>query len=709
MTEKTKNPQGATNEGINIDINNNITPPKTTKNQENQDFLNNDFKKSGIRQEVINKYIQNDLLISTDTGWELYYPELTNNAKSDYYTTRLKNPTTNAKYIKPEGQQSRLFRPLHLSPDSLLNSSECIIITEGEKKAIKAVQEGFNCVSLAGVWCWKTNFDKETEQESECGIINDIKELNLKGKIVGLCFDADLWEKEQVKTALYSLACYFISEKKAKVKIIMLPKGKEKGIDDYLIAYGRDSFQKLMDDAKEYSLKDIQEILSGNNKNLNFPINIFKNDIREFITDLKIRLDAPIEYLASTFLTGASILMDGKYSIMIDKNKNWVDYPVLWAALIGNPSQKKTPCLNIFKTIIDEFQAELTEKYEAELEKYREDFTNYKIDMKQYEQQRINNKTIPMPLKPEEPCRELITSQSITVEALAKALSKNNSRSLAIWVDELASLLNGMGQYKNKGGNDIEYFLQAWKKQSYNVLRSNQENSYTVLASHNIIGGIQPKVLTKTLFNNKFESSNGMIERWLYVCSDYEETGNEYNSNIPYNNALIKNIYEKIFRTNKEFQCHFSADAQTIFNRFCKKIILEKKKNITDLTKSYIQKQTDYVARFSLILHCINNDSGNEISEKTVSGAIALSMYFISCFEKISQQNCDFNPLEPQTLDYLRIKGLKSISPSKLHKSNTSRYKTVESAKHTLETLANKGYGRLQKVKNGGINFIYYS
>lgn len=679
------------------------------------DFVYSDFGKSGIANNIIDEYISEKLVTVDEYGYFINYLELDKSTKSNYYNKRLINYIKN-KYIKAKGECSKVFIPLHLRPECFLNPQEYIIITEGEKKSIKAVQEGFNCIALSGVDNWKKQPKHDDNNETANGepldaedIIPDIANANFKGKEIYLCYDSDMWDKPQVRRALYSFACYLISEKKAKVKIIMLPKGDAKGLDDYLIAYGKEAFQELFDNAKEYSLKDIQDILSGNNKKLEFPINIFKDDIRDCIIDLQKRLDAPLEYIAGVFISGSSVLMDGKYSIIVDKNKNWVEYPILWTAMIGNPSQKKTPCLSYGKKIIDELQEILTEKYNYEYKKYCEDVINYKIDMKQYEQQRLKNSTAKMPEAPQEPCREIITSQSNTVEALAKALSKNNGRSLAIWVDELASLLNGMGQYKGGKGNDLEYFLQSWKKQNYTVLRSNQENSFTVRASHNIIGSIQPKVLTKTLFNNQFESSNGNIERWLYVCSDYEETGNEYKSDKPYSVDIIKNVYERLFSTQNEVQCNFSTTAQNLFNTFCKQILKEKKKNITDLMKSYIQKQTDYVARFSLILHCIKNNSSNEISHQTVADAIALSKYFITCFDKISGQNCDYNPLEAQTLDYLRTKGLMSISPSKLHKNNTSRYKTISSARIILETLANKGYGRLQKTKNGGVNFIYYS
>lgn len=98
------------------------------------DFTRNDFKKSGISDITLDEYIQNGYLIDTPDYWQLKYPNLFENIPTDYYNSRLKNPTEKKKYIKPKNMPSRLFRPLALSPNIISNRNEYIIITEGEKR-----------------------------------------------------------------------------------------------------------------------------------------------------------------------------------------------------------------------------------------------------------------------------------------------------------------------------------------------------------------------------------------------------------------------------------------------------------------------------------------------------------------------------------------------------------------------------------------------
>jgi hypothetical protein len=703
----------------------NYTPIISSNGKNN--FLIEDWKKSGIPEETINKYLEKNYLVSTDDGWKLIYPELYEDKHSSYNAKRIKNPKDGRKYIRPSGETSRIFRPIDLPPEYLFNSDNYLILCEGEKKSISAVAHGFNCLSVAGVWNWKKSIDKELEtmtieqqlayfkkhnEDEEKDIIPDILNMNWSNRTVYICYDNDLVEKDGVKNALYSLSCYLIGMHKAKVKIIYLPEGEAKGLDDYLLTFGKDAFQTLMSEAKELTLKEIQDILMGNiSQKIKFPIDIFTNDLKENVIDLAKRMDAPIEYIACSILVGASILMDGYYNIDVLNDGSWIDNPILWMAIVGGASQKKTPCLTIPKKIINDFELKLMQKYESENEVYKQKKAEYKTKVKQYEKEKPKNPNVIAPIMPKEPIRQKITSQNATVEAIAKSIYNNKNRGIGIFVDELASFLKGLGQYKKGYGNDEEYFLQAWKKQAYQYDRVNGAD-YFIYPSHNIIGSIQPKVLEKTLFKDGFETSNGMIERWLFVCTDYEETGEIYTSDRPYSVDIIKDIYKRLYENKIEKTFCFSDDAQNIYNKFNKSITKSKKNtNMTDLTKNYIQKQTDYVARFSLILHCMFDFDNNTISSSTVQSAIKLSVYFINCFEKISNisMNASSNSLAMRTLDWLRIKSIKQISPSKLYKTNTSKYKSPPLARITLEILSGFGFGRLEKCQNGGVKFNLYT
>lgn len=679
-----------------------------------------DFVKSGISDKTILEYAKSGYLVGMPDGWKLYYPNFYENTVTDYYNwRRFDIKDGESKYIKPSDMTSRLFRPLALSFETFADKNSYIIITEGEKKAIKATQEGFYCVAISGVYSWKRTPKEDEHQEKEdkylnADIIPDIANADFTEKTIYMCFDNDMLEKYQVKKALYSFSAYLMGEKKAIVKIIELPKDDEKlGLDDYLVKYGNEEFKKLMDNAQTLTLKLIQAELSGVNKNsILFPTNIFSNPIKELVADLSKRLDAPPEYIATTLLTTASMLMNYRFAINVNPSSNWVEYPILWCALVGNPSQKKTPCLKIGKGIIDEYDQLLQNEYEKKLEIYNNEYAEYKLSIDAYKTAlKKGNVTGEPPQEPQKPLKPHLAVQNATVEALCYAIKANEEvkRPVNIFPDELAHLLKGFNQYKN-GGNDTEYFLQCWDASRQTIIRQKGETDYTITVSHNILGSIQDKTIDETLFAKGIDSSNGMIERWLFCLTEYMETGDLPVLDKPYNISEFKKLCDKLFFTSEDEKVyHLSTPAQNRFREFCKSVAKIKRSNkLSNLAKNYLQKQTNYVARFALILHCLETPENMEIQDRTIKNAIVLSRYFFACFDKLTSKRMSANPLEDYALAYLRTKNRKTISATELRKSNISRYKTLEVAHITLENLANKGYGRLCKTGTRGNKFIFY-
>ena len=698
------------------------------------EFMVKNLRDSGISDEVIADLAAKNYLIIGKSGYYIYYPELTKNERTDYYNMRAMNPEDDNKYIKPPGMASRLFRPPNLPVETFLDRNIPIIITEGEKKAIKATQDGFPCLALSGVNCWKKSasleFLKEKSKEDILkwieeqtnnrinddeeveDIIPDILNTDWREREVILCYDSDIAIKEQVKKALYSLSAYLIGEQKAKVKIVILPNTEAKGLDDFLIKFGKEAFQKLIDDAEYITLKEIQAVLSGNeNTTLKFPINVFKDDLAVMFQNLSERMDAPIEYIACSALVGASTLMDGICQIDVLGDGSWIDYPILWNAIIGSASEKKSPCMKITTDIINKFDEDLYQKYKEEMAKYNDELTDYKIEFSKYKQDKAKNSDVQPPHKPKPPNNKMLSIQSTTVESLVTAMVENEGRGIGILVDELASFLKSLGQYKGGKGNDEEYYLQSWKRNKYRHKRKTTNEDFLVYPSHNILGSIQPKVLSKYLFKGSCETTNGMIERWLFTCTDYKEKGKTELSKGKYDISPLENTFKAIYKMTGLTTYKFSKEAQKAYIDY--KDGITKLKNmdcLTELMKTYLQKQTDYVARLSMVLHCMKYTYKTEIDKETVDNAIKLSNYYVECFKRVAKMvmSVSSNSLAMATVDSLKIKGKTQITPSKLYQSNTSLYKSVPMAQLVLKILSDCGYGRLSKTANRGYKFYFY-
>ncbi len=155
------------------------------------------------------------------------------------------------RYSQPEGTSPRFYFPPLVDWEAIVSNPDIpIVITEGEKKAAKACQEGIACFAIGGVWAWLTNKKP----------IEDFANVEWKKREVMLCFDSDLWSNDKVLHALDALADELF-KRGAAVYFKYLPDEDDKvGLDDYLLEHSVSDFEDL--DVDAYA--DLDPLLSMN-------------------------------------------------------------------------------------------------------------------------------------------------------------------------------------------------------------------------------------------------------------------------------------------------------------------------------------------------------------------------------------------------------------------------------------------------------------
>ena len=146
-----------------------------------------------------------------------------------------------AKYLSPKDSTNRLYAPG--LEKTLADPDVPLVFTEGEKKTLKANQEGIPTVGLAGVW---GEFAGRKETGSS-PVIPDLDKVNLKDRQVRIAFDSDLAQKKHVERAEAALARE-LKARGARVEAVCLPDGpggKKVGLDDYLLTHTKEDFEKL--------------------------------------------------------------------------------------------------------------------------------------------------------------------------------------------------------------------------------------------------------------------------------------------------------------------------------------------------------------------------------------------------------------------------------------------------------------------------------
>lgn len=151
--------------------------------------------------------------------YEIPYPNIKHSRFRVFYS-EFKSSKKQPKYLQRKGTGGRLYIHHNLI-EALNNPSITIYITEGEKKTLKAVQEGICCIGIAGLWCWGKNNN----------LIEDFKQIVFIDRKVGIVPDNDWLQpnkhgyQKNLREAVYGLANKLI-ERGAKPFIVQLPEQK---------------------------------------------------------------------------------------------------------------------------------------------------------------------------------------------------------------------------------------------------------------------------------------------------------------------------------------------------------------------------------------------------------------------------------------------------------------------------------------------------
>ena len=171
-------------------------------------------------------------------GYWIQYPN------TEFYRLKLKEPIGDAKYLSPKDAGNHAYiPPAVLAAAHGYKPDAPLFITEGEKKAAKATLEGFPCVGLTGVFGFV---------DKEAGFLPELDELNFKHRAVYIVYDSDIIGKTLVRQAELRLGVELMN-RGAQVLSVRLPSepdGEKNGLDDFLVSYGKEALERLIEAAK---------------------------------------------------------------------------------------------------------------------------------------------------------------------------------------------------------------------------------------------------------------------------------------------------------------------------------------------------------------------------------------------------------------------------------------------------------------------------
>lgn len=311
-------------------------------------------------------------------------------------------------------------------------------------------------------------------------------------------------------------------------------------------------------------------------------------------------------------------------AISIKPKRDYEVFPFIWCIVIATSGYGKTPAVNSLMKPIDNIQKERHKAYLLDKELFEGQQKVLKRKSGKIEEPEI-----------EEPILEHRFVSDFTVEALASVLS-TTPRGVIVYVDEIYGLILGLNQYK-ASGNDKQHILQLFNVKSWKIDRKTKP-IFIPRAGAAILGGIQPKVMTKVFSTDSFD--DGLLPRFIHIVAHKKDRKFTLDVVSEEDEQTWENIINQSYQINpigKDPQVitlnEGAIEAFTIFHdQYYKNINF-----VCQRMEVYIPKLTEYCLKIMLILHVLYSLSEaydtypqvrGSLTEETARKAIKLVDFF---------------------------------------------------------------------------------
>jgi hypothetical protein len=298
------------------------------------------------------------------------------------------------------------------------------------------------------------------------------------------------------------------------------------------------------------------------------------------------------EVVFTALLTGASSLHKVGTKLVIHRNQTFDVPPTLFAGLVSESGQKKSPVLwNIIRHPLNELRQEKIDAYNAAME-------DYKAQMQAWEQSENKGQKPELPKDP-----TLYYFTNATGEAIPIQASKAPEKALLALIDELSGLFNSANSYRGGRGSDKQDTLSYFDGSGQTVLRAGGVKVDVRKIYLSIFGTIQPEVLKNHIAD--CSDPDGQWARFLFVNQPLESaTLSDDDGQFVQIRDRITGFYRQIDRL-PEMEYRLSRPAfqryQCIYNQLEKLRVTHPRAGM----RAVYSKMEGYIGRLALNLHVL--------------------------------------------------------------------------------------------------------
>ena len=412
-----------------------------------------------------------------------------------------------------------------------------------------------------------------------------------------------------------------------------------------------------------------------------FPLEIFPKRLMGIIQRLSRALHVEPEVVACCMLPIISGAIGN--TIKVSPKQGWDEAGFIWLIFIATTGYGKTHVIDTLNKPIRNLQAN--------------EYRNYRRRLDEFERGlREDNGNLA-----DRPWMRHYMVSDTTIEALADVF-ESDPRGTIINKDELAGLILGLNQYKGKG-NDRQHFLELFNAGSWKIDRK-IGSRFIPNTGASIIGGIQPKVLSKIFGNDSIDE--GLLPRFLLLHADEHQKKFSRESinedDIAHWKSLIDWCYTVPLNINNEGVVEpmiltLSKKALNIFSDFYNEY-MALQQFLNDRAKAFIPKLITYCLKFAGVLHAIKTftekgELDRKIDQTIMKDTIKLTRFFagqsIKALQLYDQEKPSLNEYQKRLIETLdKIQG--EVKNGKLRLSRILEVfnnDLPDSVKHTPEKI----------------------
>ena len=349
--------------------------------------------------------------------------------------------------------------------------------------------------------------------------------------------------------------------------------------------------------------------------------------------DVSHRMQCPVEYVAVPLIVLFASIIGAGCAIRPKTEDDWEVIPNLWGAIVGPPSEMKTPPMM-------EVIGYLRELEESAKETQKEAEIDYRVDEKIYrasEKALIARATavksgkpgkkgdtldsLKMELKtleeqaPKKPAWRRYRTNDATVPKLQELLSEN-PRGLLVFRDELTGWLTALD--KEDGATDRAWWLESWNgKGSSMIDRIGRGTTDADDRCISIIGGIQPDKIRRYLSRSLEGDNDGLVQRFQMLV--YPDASNWEYVDVKPDKEASRDLQAALnFLANTDFSkhgahtdskhpyLHFSPEAQKIFIEWQKELKVKTRDTAEEpVIIQHLAKYGSLMPSLALIFHLV--------------------------------------------------------------------------------------------------------